>query len=373
MNPHALLSVALLFGVPSIAEAVILSGTVTDLSGNILYGAGISLVEATGSSNTNNTSTNTSGAWSIPAKPAGIVIQPKPRLAMATNHLVLEGNRICLRFDGGDAAGRMSSGAGAIGESSSKKTTRTEVAARSMIATADTLLYSWNGRVRARVGIASLFAGNLGKQAIDTSTWSTDIPWNSSITYGRLIDTRDGQVYKTVTIGTQTWMAQNLNYAIDSFADGWPCRSSGADSCVKYGRFYKWAAVMDTSTTYNTTLLSATLPFQGICPTGWHVPSDAEWTKLADTSISSPTADTFLISRGWVSVLGTDIYGFRILPAGWRFTDGSVNFVGNHAGFYSSSEFSASYARYRQFGYGVYNNREINYKNESYSLRCIEN
>ncbi len=106
--------------------------------------------------------------------------------------------------------------------------------------------------------------------------------------YDTLTDTRDGQTYKTVTIGTQTWMAENLNYAYTgvpynysgytSDSTSW-CYENDPANCAKYGRLYTWAAAMDSSGTWSTngkgcgygSECSPTGTIRGICPEGWHV------------------------------------------------------------------------------------------------------
>ncbi|MBK8804547.1 MAG: hypothetical protein IPN71_21290 [Fibrobacteres bacterium] len=349
--------------IPSLAVDIKLSGTVTDLSGKALPGAGVALV-GTGTF----TSTNATGAWSIPVATAGIVASPKSTAALVHGHLVVDGSRIRLRFDGADAVGRRSSGAKVPEEAS-----KVVVAARSAATFVDTLLYSWNGRIRARVGISSLTAGELGAQLIDTSTGAVGaiIPWNGSITYGSLTDARDGQAYKTVTIGTQTWMAENLNYKVDS---SWWYKNS-ADSGAKYGRLYQWAAVMglDAQFQIGSTQVAKTHQ-QGICPSGWHVPSDAEWDTLATHVGGAATAGAKLKSTsGWSYGNGTDTYGFRALPAGYRYYDGSFNAVGNYAGFWSSSEGDAGYAWGRDLDAGgddLY--RHYYFKEYGFSVRCLK-
>src|SRR5574344_2402265 len=125
-----------------------------------------------------------------------------------------------------------------------------------------------------------------------------------------------------MTIGTQTWMAQNLNYA-DSAAlpnlegNSW-CYGNSADSCAKYGRLYTWTGAMNIDRSYQSASAAAVLssPHQGACPTGWHIPTSAEWTTLENAVGGSSTAGTKLKSTsGWSnSGNGTDTYGFSALP-----------------------------------------------------------
>jgi uncharacterized protein (TIGR02145 family) len=211
----------------------------------------------------------------------------------------------------------------------------------------------------------------------DTNTYG--IPWSQSVsvTYGTLWDTRDNQVYRTVVIGNQTWMAQNLNYAVDS---SW-CYENSADSCAKYGRLYHWSAAMGVLATYDSDSLNASLPHQGVCPSGWHVPSDAEWSTLqAFVEPTNTTDGTKLKSTsGWLpnrssSGSGTDTYGFRVLPAGYRYNDGSFSIVGYGAGLWSASENDAAYAWYRYFSYGFASvDRDDDGKANGISLRCLAN
>ncbi|MGM9984847.1 MAG: FISUMP domain-containing protein [Fibrobacter intestinalis] len=144
---------------------------------------------------------------------------------------------------------------------------------------------------------------------------------------GKFQDSRDGQVYKTVTIGTQTWMAENLNYAYlqptseeDSSSF---CYNDEPDSCAKYGRLYLWSAAMDSAGVFGDggegcgydVTCSAKEPVRGICPEGWHLPSDAEWETLFTAVGGVDLAGTKLKSKsGWYSGNGTDDYGFSCCP-----------------------------------------------------------
>jgi uncharacterized protein (TIGR02145 family) len=195
-------------------------------------------------------------------------------------------------------------------------------------------------------------------------------PWNSSVTYGSLTDDRDQQVYRTVTIGTQTWMAENLNYKTDS---SW-CYDNDTSYCRKYGRLYQWSAAMGLASTYNSTSWSGTLPHQGACPSGWHVPSDAEWSTLVQYVDSATSGTKLKSTSGWSSNTGTDAYGFRVLPAGNRDGGGASIVVGINAYFWSSSESYASDAWNRYFSDDSANVARLSrYRALGFSSRCLEN
>lgn len=149
------------------------------------------------------------------------------------------------------------------------------------------------------------------------STSDYGIPWNTSVSYGTLLDTRDGQSYRTVQIGSQTWMAQNLNYVVY----GSHAYLNSTDSGAKYGRLYSWyAAVGDT---LDSLYGKAPRNTRGICPAGWHLPTDSAWTILEKTvfrlSGGTSSANNLLRARsGWrTKDAGSDAYGFRVLPVGY--------------------------------------------------------
>ena len=199
------------------------------------------------------------------------------------------------------------------------------------------------------------------------------IPWNNAITYGTLLDSRDGQVYRTVQIGTQTWMAQNLNYA-GSAGDLGACYGNNPENCAKYGRLYSWPVAMSGSAS------SAASPsgVRGVCPSGWHIPSDAEWTTLQTAANPSRPWEgaSFKSTGGWAVNNGTDAIGFRVLPAGSGDSGNRNDFynVGYFAWFWSATEdeigkFSAAFRHYDNSssmtgGSGLAKVNEI-------SLRCL--
>jgi uncharacterized protein (TIGR02145 family) len=165
--------------------------------------------------------------------------------------------------------------------------------------------------------------------------WSWDVPkelrFNPEITYGSMTDPRDKNIYKTVKIGDQVWMAENLNYA-DSVktpslkGKSW-CYDNKEVNCTVAGHLYTWTAAIDSVALYDGGNgvdcgygKNCTLPakIQGICPIGWHLPNGYEWSKLffevGDDGDYS-TANKILRSQtGW-TIGGSDDYGFSALPA----------------------------------------------------------
>jgi len=179
------------------------------------------------------------------------------------------------------------------------------------------------------------------------------------------------QVYKTVAIGSQTWMAENLNYNVS----GSKCYNNLESNCDTYGRLYDWSTAMNFASSCNSSSCSSQIQFKhrGICPAGWHIPSDAEWTALTDY-VGSSTAGTKLKAvSGWSSNSGTDQYGFSALPGGDGGSSGSFYDVGYYGYWWSATENYASNAYYR---YMLYNNSNVyrfdNYKSGLFSVRCAQ-
>src|SRR5690554_4857483 len=198
-----------------------------------------------------------------------------------------------------------------------------------------------------------------------------------NITYGSITDI-DGNTYKTVTIGTQTWMAENLKVtkyndgiAIPNVTDNtaWRELATGAlcdyantpSNSETYGKLYNWHAV-------NTGKL---------CPTGWHVPSDAEWTVLTDYLGGESVAGGKLKETGtthWASpnTGATNETGFTALPGGYRYFNGTFYNVGNYGTWWSATEFNAAGAWFRNVGYDYSDVlRYSNDKEVGFSVRCL--
>jgi uncharacterized protein (TIGR02145 family) len=193
-------------------------------------------------------------------------------------------------------------------------------------------------------------------------------------------DARDNKSYKYKLIGTQTWMAENLNY---DTTDASKCYGDDDANCVKYGRLYNWATAMAGSAS------SAENPsgVKGVCPEDWHIPSNAEWDALyrhadgtngTDSPYSSPTAGTKLkASTGWNSYdgvpVGSDDFGFSALPGGNGYSDGSFDGVGNRGRWWSATENFSSYAYGRYMDYYGEDAGWLNgNKNYLFSVRCLQ-
>ncbi len=192
--------------------------------------------------------------------------------------------------------------------------------------------------------------------------------YNPNINIGNyFIDSRDGNRYKIVQIGNQIWMAENLKYLpsvspsnvgseinpfyyVYGYQGTDVLAAKATDNYKTYGVLYNWPAAMNGQTGEGV---------QGICPTGWHLPTDAEFTTLTNTTGNSKEA---LISAGW----------FNNLFAGYRDTNSSFYGLGSRTHVWSSSASSSSNAWWRYLyasGSTVYRN---NYsKAYGWSVRCL--
>lgn len=193
-----------------------------------------------------------------------------------------------------------------------------------------------------------------------SSSSSQNVLLNPNIQYDSIVDSRDGRVYRTVKIGDQQWMAENMNYGVyqDCFDDQGERCVDDTCSCTKYGRLYTWFDATDD-----------------LCVSGWHLPTKDDFEKLFVTVGGDSIAGRMLKSMSdWKSDNnGDDSYGFTALPAGYRFTSGGSYGVYNNADFWCSTESTHQKAYYAN----------LNYKNdvaiigeagksEGFSIRCIK-
>ena len=190
-----------------------------------------------------------------------------------------------------------------------------------------------------------------------------------------MVDPRDRQLYKVVTIGEQTWMAHNLNYETDA---GSYCYNDSAKYCKKYGRLYTWATAVGKSEEecgYGVECNLGEGKVRGVCPEGWHLPSRDEWNTLFTAVGGKSMAGKMLKSTsGWNNNgNGSDTYSFSALPAGNRYKDGGYYSGGYDAYFWSSAEYTSDDA-YDMNLYYDYDNAFLfsSYKDYGFSVRCLK-
>ena len=209
--------------------------------------------------------------------------------------------------------------------------------------TAEEFLDSTAGELKNRcaedLGLSPKQLGN------GNPNFSGKYPWrylNPEITYGEVVDERDGQVYKTVAVDTTVWLAENLNYS-DSInspslqGKSW-CYGNDPENCLKYGRIYTFGAAVDSFALANDPdnpvqcgygyVCKELKPIRGLCMEGWHIPSTAEFRVLDELALSiaplvympdegSPEVTANAIRSAYIWPYGADTFGFSLLPGGY--------------------------------------------------------
>ena len=188
-----------------------------------------------------------------------------------------------------------------------------------------------------------------------------------------------------VKIGDQVWMAQNLNYQTEkSWCGGGRHETMEEGDCAIYGRLYTWAAAMgktEDQCGYGNKCNLGTDNVQGVCPDGWHVPTQTEWSNLFDAVGGQSTAGAKLKATTlWEPKEGftnEDAYGFAALPAGYYYNskyNGDFHYAGNLADFWSATERSSYYTAYYMHlsDDGTDNAGLYDSKNLGLSVRCVK-
>ena len=190
-----------------------------------------------------------------------------------------------------------------------------------------------------------------------------------------IIDHRDGQQYKIVMIGKKVWMAENLRYDLK----GSDCYEDKYSNCPLYGRYYTWAQALavDANCNSKSCRLVDEGNTRGICPEGWHVPSNADWKHLVtyvNHKAKGRAAQVLKAKFGWNENDGTNEAGLNVLPSGYRFMSGNFMNAGKMARFWSSSQSNEVQAYSWQLEEGRRGFIEINdYKSNEMPVRCVEN
>ncbi len=199
-------------------------------------------------------------------------------------------------------------------------------------------------------------------------------PVTNPFSCGDQITDYDGNQYYTVQIGNQCWMKENLkvtsNLAGNSIVRH--CYNNIPGNCDTYGGLYDWDTMMDGATSSNSNPSGV----QGICPPGWHVPSDSEWTELTDSLGGTSIAGGKLKESGtahWNSpnAGATNSSGFTALPGGLRLS-GSFYSLGSYGYWWTATQSSVPSAWYRDMHRSSENvNRDYHPKLNAFSVRCL--
>jgi uncharacterized protein (TIGR02145 family) len=211
-------------------------------------------------------------------------------------------------------------------------------------------------------------SSSLGGQSSSGQSSSSDCEIS---TYDYELLEYGGKTYRIITIGDQTWMANNLN--VD---EGGECYNNNPANCEKYGRLYNWATAMDLPEICNSEECASEIqqPHRGICPQGWHIPSNDEWKALLDIAGGSPLASTHLkaISCWNENGNGQDTHRFAALPGGKGY-GGNFGNAGYYGYWWSSEESSGSIAFNIYMNYNTERAYQFfNGKEDLFSVRCVQ-
>ena len=216
----------------------------------------------------------------------------------------------------------------------------------------------------------------------DDPTQKNTIPYDvclaknaDAFNYGTFIDSRDGETYRTVKIGKQIWMAENLRFnAEGSFAP-----NGNEENVQKYGRLYTWTSALDIPSSFADESLTTDLQmvnrireknYKGIAPEGWHIPSNKEWEELvAQLKFKGEDLRSACIRHK----PGKDSLGFFALPAGYRFNNGAFWHFGDRARFWSKDEYCNKANAFRFSITEESMDIEGIYRSDALSVRCIKN
>lgn len=188
-------------------------------------------------------------------------------------------------------------------------------------------------------------------------------PGTPTVDYG-------GKIYNTILIGNQCWLKENLD--IGTMITGWPgnnstiekyCYDNNVNNCTTFGGLYPWDEAMQYVTTEGT---------QGICPTGWHIPTLSEF-QILTAAVNNDGNSLKAIGQGTGGGAGTNTSGFSALLAGYRRTDGNFVYLGNLAAISSSTEYDAYNAYRLHLGGNDSDVYLIHHGKESgFSVRCLK-
>lgn len=213
---------------------------------------------------------------------------------------------------------------------------------------------------------------------LSSSSMAAYVPKDSS---GSFIDARDGQSYRTVKIGEQTWMAENLAYALP----GSICRDDNPVNCEKYGRLYTWTQAIarpDDECGFGNECYVPREPLQGVCPDGWFLPDSSDWTQLmsfVEANTAGETVVESLMAKDqpeWNEyVTPTDRFGFAALASAGYYDPENMETDSVRTNFWLKWAADEDSRKARTFEISpMYNmaSRWTAIKTVYYSVRCIK-
>ncbi|OWV10241.1 FISUMP domain-containing protein [Fibrobacter sp. UWH1] len=251
-----------------------------------------------------------------------------------------------------------------------------------------TIIYVWDSDESAWREAKDEFEKNYG--ACTTNREGEEIPVKACTmsctekewSRATFTDSRDGQKYTYVTIGTQTWMAENLNFVptVESgqswcYAGSSPVQSTSP--CSERGRYYRWNAALNktrSSCGYGASCSYST-PIQGSCPAGWHIPTRAEWNTLisfVQTEYSNAVYALRATTTWTTSDNATDDYGFDLKAYGSNpYSNGSFSNVGSRADYWTADQYSSNNGYYIYFSSSS-STTEYADKDDARNIRCVK-
>jgi len=239
-----------------------------------------------------------------------------------------------------------------------------------------TVVYDENTNTATRTGEITFSTGGGVFTIVSTIT---QVGYSPTFCGVEFLDMRNGEIYPTVKIGNQCWFAKNLNIGtlvqeietqtnnnnIEKY-----CHENNNLNCSEYGGLYLWDEMMNYTTIEGD---------QGICPGGWHIPSDSEWTTLEEFLGGPNIAGGKLKEMGfdhWIepNTGATNTSGFTALPGGVRSPSGFVGSPGYAGNWWSSTQLydpSLVWYRYFYYSHGI-SSRYSETKDNGYSVRCLK-
>jgi uncharacterized protein (TIGR02145 family) len=196
--------------------------------------------------------------------------------------------------------------------------------------------------------------------------------------YGTFTDARDGETYRTVKIGDQEWMVDNLRFK--PAGEGIYAPNNEESNVKTFGRLYTWTTMLDIPSEFTEQTPARDLEmyhkmreknYQGLAPEGWHIPSTKEWETLL-SNLDEKTDGSELRSACFWHKPGKDSFGFFALPAGYRFDNGTFCHFGRRARFWSKDE----YGKANAYRLNITDNSvdiEGVYRSDALSVRCVKN